>query len=294
METFESNLNLAELKNHSRGFDRAEMRELFTETNGMRCHCRSHMQVWNLDEGAQACVAPKTYQVIQHQEMVEALVEALVGLNLPSVARVKAAKHAVQIDIDFPESGFELSQVGESFTSGIRIINDYSKTMGLIISPRVTRLACSNGMVVTDVVSPKRVRFSEELKLTVEGTVDKLIHDIISSDGHLQEMVSACLKDSVEWSALRLLVKSMFQQKRHVMEIIGRLPNPFETERINRWQLYNAVTNYATFGQRLKPELDAWLQNKANTLLKHSFDELSSLEQGKRKESKDHPAEVEA
>jgi hypothetical protein len=146
---------------------------------------------------------------------------------------------------------------------------------GLVIAARVMRLACSNGMIVNDLVRPKRVKYTEELKITVEGLIDKIIKDIITNDDKLANMVSICMKDGVEWQALKLLTKALFKKQKHVKEILSRIKLD-ESGRVTRWNFYNAVTNYVSrWGSRLRPQVDAWLQNKAQKILKTSIAQLT-------------------
>ena len=271
----EEKMGLAELKNKAIGFDRAEMRDVHIVKDGEDYLSKRHMGVWNVDKNEPACLAPKSYMVIQHRYATEKLIEAVTSLNIKAEAQLKKSRHGIQIDFDFPESKFELTEVGESFTTGIRIVSDYSQVAGLVIAARITRLACSNGMIVNDIVKPKRVKYTEELKITVEGLIDKIIKDIITNDDKLANMVSICMKDSIEWQALKLLTKALFKKKKHVKEILSRVKFD-ENQRITRWNFYNAVTSYVSrWGSRLKPQVDSWLQNKAQKILKTSMAQLT-------------------
>jgi len=190
----EEKMGLAELKNKAIGFDRAEMRDVHVVRDDEDYLSKRHMGIWNVDKNELACLAPKSYMVIQHRYAVEKLIEAVTSLNIRADAQLKKSRHGIQIDFDFPESKFELTEVGESFTTGIRVASDYSQVAGLVIAARVTRLACSNGMIVNDLVKAKRVKYTEELKITVEGLIDKIIKDIITNDDKLANMVSICMK----------------------------------------------------------------------------------------------------
>lgn len=273
-------MNLVELKSAAMSFDRARTRDLYVKADGMESLCRTHMQVWNEDKGTQACVAPKRYQVLQHRFVTEVLVDALTSFGMKADARLKQAGHGIQIDIDFPEQTIELTTVGEKFTAGIHVVNDYSKTQGLLIAPRVTRLACSNGMVVTEIVKPRRIKYSEELRVTVGTMMDQVLREIIDSDDKLQGVISACMKDSVEWSYATLFLRQLLCHKKHRNAVLGRLEHG---KPVTRWSLYNAITDYATHGERLKPSVETWLHNKANLLMKHSIAEVAEQEKQARK-----------
>jgi len=271
----EVKMGMAELKNMAIGFDRAEMRDVHVVKDGEDYLSKRHMGIWNVDKDELACLAPKSYMVIQHRYAVEKLIEAVTSLNIRAKVELKQSRHGMQIDFDFPESKFDLTEVGESFTTGIRVASDYSQVAGLVIAARVTRLACSNGMIVNDIVKPKRVKYTEELKITVEGLIDKIIKDIITNDDKLANMVSLCMKDSVEWQALRLLTKALFKKPKHVKEILSRVKLD-QNGQVTRWSFYNAVTNYVSrWGSRLKPQVDTWLQNKAQKILKTSMAQLT-------------------
>ena len=264
----EEKMGLAQLKNVAMGFDRAEMWDVHIVKDSEDYLSKRHMGVWNMDKNELACLAPKSYMVIQHQYAVECLIDALSSLGIRAEAQVKQSRHGIQIDFDFPDSKLELTEVGESFTTGIRVTSDYSQVAGLVIAARITRLACSNGMIVNGIVKPQRIKYTEELRVTVEGLIDKIIKDVITSDEKLANIVSICMKDSVEWQAVRLLAKGLFQERGHVKQILARLKSD-ENGRVTRWNFYNAVTNYvSSSGSRLKPQIDAWLQNKAQRILK--------------------------
>ena len=278
----EEKLSMAELKNKAIGFDRADMRDLIARKDREEYLCKRHMAVWNIDKGVLACIAPKSYCVIQHRIATEAVVDAITSLNIKAEAELKESKHGIFVDIDFPEAVFELKTVGEKFTSGIRIVSAYDQVAGLIISPRVTRLVCSNGMTVVNIVKAQRIKYTEQLNITIEGIIDKMIKDIIANDDKLANIVSVCMRDSIEWMTLKLLLKSMFKKKKHIAEIRSRLPQ--DKEKPTRWDIYNAVTHYATHGQRIKPALETWLQNKAQKIMKTSFNELCEIELPQKEE----------
>ena len=150
-------MSLAELGNKAIGFDRADMRDLYVKKDSEEYLCKRHMGVWNIDKHVLACIAPKNYAVIQHRTAAEAIIDAITSLNIKATAELKTSKHGIYIDFDFPDAQFELKNVGEKFTSGIRIVNSYDLVAGLIISPMVTRLACLNGMVVTEIIKSQRI-----------------------------------------------------------------------------------------------------------------------------------------
>jgi hypothetical protein len=123
------------------------------------------------------------------------------------------------------------------------------------------------------------------LQVTVEGLIDKIIKDVITNDEKLASIVSVSIADSVEWEAVRLLAKALFKERGHVKGILARVKAD-DNGRVSRWSFYNAVTNYvSTSGSRLKPQIDAWLQNKAQRILATPIAQLTEeLVRGNEKE----------
>ena len=265
-------LSLAELKNKALGFDRADVRDVHVIKNQDDYLCKDVMGVWNLDKNVLACLAPKNYTVIQHKEAAEGLIEAITSLNIRATAELQTSKHGIFLDIDFPDVKVELTEVGESFTSGLHLVNDYS-LQGLIIAPRLTRLVCTNGMIISEIVKAKRIRWSEQMKVELEGVIDNMVKEIISSDQRLVNMVSICMRDSVEWQTAKLLAKELFKRKKYAKEIMSRCTELNEG-RVNRWQFYNAITNFLGVAS-LKPAAEAWFQNKAQAVLTTPFSDLT-------------------
>jgi len=71
------------------------------------------------------------------------------------------------------------------------------------------------------------------------------------------------------------LAKGLFKERGHLKGILARIKSD-ENGRVTRWNFYNAVTNYASSsGSRLKPQIDAWLQNKAQKILKTPIAQLT-------------------
>jgi len=72
-----------------------------------------------------------------------------------------------------------------------------------------------------------------------------------------------------------LLTKALFRKKKHVTEILSRVKSD-KDGRVTRWNFYNAVTSYvSSSGSRLKPQIDTWLQNKAQKILKTPITQLT-------------------
>jgi hypothetical protein len=199
-------------------------------------------------------------------------------------------------DIDFPDNKVDLKEVGEKFTSGIRLINSYDKSTGLFVIPRFTRLACSNGMVLTANEKTLSVKHHTKMVAEIEGFIERKINEIINMNDDLKGWVNGCMKDSIEWKICCKIVEKLFKQIKHREEVLKRIGisvieikdkksnkksvsyvwnDPQQKKnKITRWEIYNAVTQYLTHGEQVTPHIENLFQKQAEKLLVTPFAKL--------------------
>jgi len=264
-------MKLQELKIEAMSFDRAEIKKVYLE--GRQTAEDGHVAIYNVDKGKLASFVSTNYQLIQHRDMTEELIEALTGLNLPCEAKVLRINNKLVIDIDFPTKTIKPNIVGEEFTTGVRIINSYDKSTGIMILPKLTRLACSNGMVVHRFIAGHQVSHVSKLAQDFRTGIDVALKNMINSDQKLKAIINGCMEDSVENELMAKIIAKMCENtKKHITEIESRLKGN------TRWDLYNAFTNYATHGAQIKPSVEEWLQNQAQKVLVKPLVELQPIE----------------
>jgi hypothetical protein len=85
------------------------------------------------------------------------------------------------------------------------------------------------------------------------------------------------MKDSIEYSLVYKILSIVIGlgKEKHIKGILSKLERK---KRITRWELYNAITNYATHGEQIKPNLEMWLQEKSNKVLKNPLKILAEVE----------------
>jgi len=259
-------MKLAELKNEALSFDRAELRDVFidvgvTKNQTQPRKTKKHNAVFNLDKRKVSAIVSDRYNIVQHRDIVNAVVDGLTNLNIQTKALVKDGGDRLFIDLEFENTKLYV-QEGEEFIGGIRVINSYDKTTGIIVAPRLLRLACSNGMVVQKgLVDGIQLKHTTKLKEDFEKTVAKMIKDMVDNCDKLKAMVNDCIGDSIEWELMDDIILKLVVSKKHFDKIKERMKGN------TRWDLYNAFTNYATFDDQIKPYFENLLQNKAQKVL---------------------------
>jgi hypothetical protein len=250
----------------------AEERQVFISTpGGDTKETQEYKAIWNLNTNTLGCIASKKYNIIQHRQVVNALFTALDNLNLKYEWEIKTDNHRLFLDVKFPETKM-LIKVGEEFIGGIRLVNSYDKTTGLLILPRLERLACANGMIVTKFLFAYSIKHNQKLVHDFEGVIGKSLNQMINSSSVLKALINNCIDDSVEWKYAGIVLFNLLHRKKHVKEIMMNLT---EKDEVTRWDIYNSITQYATHGAQIKPTVESWLQYKAQQLLETELKQLT-------------------
>jgi hypothetical protein len=255
-------MDLAQLRNYALSFDRAvEVKPLwYGEAKDQEV--KGWKGIYNQSKKAMATLAGEDYNLAQHTDVVQGVADALLNLNIKADSRVGDSGNVIFVDINFPETKIGVKK-GEEFFAGIRLINSYNKTTGIIIAPRYMRLVCSNGMVMPSrMVKHFNVRHDSSMAKDFALVIPEIINQMVSFEPKLREIVEKSIADSIEWDLMKGIIRKLAVSEKHMKEIEARLPqNP------TRWDLYNAFTNYATHGSQLKPSVEQRLLTKAQVLL---------------------------
>ena len=225
--------------------------------------------VYNIDTDKVAAIVCKDYEIVQHRAVAESFLEACRNLNIKYATKVKNQHNRIFIDVTFPDSKL-YAEKGEEFIAGFRLINSYDKTTGVIIVPRLVRLVCMNGMVV-DVkgfVKTFNYRHNQEIAKNFGGYIEIALKETIDANDKLKAMVNSCLGDSAEWQIVEKLMEVLIHVKKHYEPMIALMKKQYdEVGNLTRWDIYNAITQYATHGEQLKPNTEMLLQRKAQKVL---------------------------
>lgn len=231
---------------------------------GVEKESKDHKVIYNITKGMMGCVASDEYRLVQHKELYEYVESYLNNLNIPYTVNLRQQRNKAYMDFKFQNAKIVLKEKGEEFIGGLRLINSYDKSTGVFVIPFMTRMVCSNGMVVSILSKNRNSIWHNSKQIDKLGEVISLkMTELINMDQKLQEYVSECIADSVEWGIVDKLLKHFVKIDKHIEEIKKRIT----TNNPTRWDIYNAMTHYATHGLQLKPATEMWIQNKAMELM---------------------------
>ncbi len=279
--------NLEEVQKATSDLDRATLCPLKIDDGGTIKDVDNFVGVYNVSQGKFCASVVPYYNLVQHKEYFDAFAEAMVRLNMDFKMIIKRSGNKSFADIEFQNKNIKFDKLNEEFTTGIRLVNSYNKSTGIIATPRFTRLACANGMIVTRIMKTVSIKHHSKLVKELQSFIEKKLNTIINESYHLQHWVSAGMKDSIEWNAAARILEKLFEQVKHREEILKRLDIALiivkdkktkkknityildnkEKKKITRWDLYNACTYYITHGEHITPHIEDVLHKKAEKLL---------------------------
>lgn len=279
--------NLEEVQKATTDLDRATLCPLKIDDGGVIKDVDNFVGVYNVTQGKFCTSVVPYYNLIQHKEYFDSFAEAMTKLNIDFKMIIKRSGNKAFADIEFQDKNIKFDKLDEEFTTGIRLVNSYNKSTGLIATPRFTRLACINGMILTRTMKSVSIKHHSKQVKELQSFIEKKLHSVINESSHLQHWVSEGMADSIEWNAAARILEKLFEQVKHREEILKKLDISLivvkdkktkkknityildnkEKKKITRWDLYNACTNYITHGEQITPHIEDVLHKKAEKLL---------------------------
>lgn len=256
-------MELSELQRTSMGFDTAVLKPVFVGED--KKEDLNHFAIWNEDKEKVSAIVSPQYELIQHRVVVSEVAEALQELGLKGEAVVSNGGDVVFIDISFPEAKLYVAK-GEEFYAGIRLVNSYNKTTGIMVLPHLKRLVCQNGMAMNvGWVKEFSVTHTSKLAKEFATIIPTMLKSMIDGNDKFKAMVNNCIADTMEWQSLKIVVGTLIKTDKHRDKIWDILMKA-NKETYSRWECYNAITNYCSV-EKLTPLVQNALQNKAQKIL---------------------------
>lgn len=280
---------LEDVKTSTGNLDKAKLCPIQIDDGGVIKKLENFKAVYNISQGKMCAAVAPHYTLVQHKEYFDIFAESLTRLGMEFKMTLNQSGNKAFADIEFKGRNLKFDKLNEEFITGIRLINSYDKSTGIYVSPRFTRLACTNGMIVTR--SEKSISIKHHMKEVrqLDVFVETKINEVINKYDELQEWVSSSIKDTAEWKICCGIVAKLFEQIKHreailknlgvsIIEVTNKkdkkkksityvLDVKASNKKFTRWEVYNAITKYLTHGEQMTPHIENLFHRRAEKLL---------------------------
>ena len=280
---------LSSVQEATKKLDSSQLVPLKIDFSGNIKDVNNYVGVYNITQDKYCTSVVPYYNLIQHKQYFDNFAIAMDRLGMKYNVTIKSSGNKAFCDIEFKNKNIKFDKLNEEFVTGIRLVNSYDKSTGLHCMPRFTRLACTNGMILTRSEKTVSIKHNSKLINSIETFIEKKLSEMITEHSELQIWVSDSIKDSIEWLSACKIIGKLFEQPKHREEILKRLDIDMivttdkktkkkkynyvwndeskKKKKFNRWQMYNAITHYLTYGEQITPHIENHFHKKAEKLL---------------------------
>ena len=289
--------SLAEIQTATESLDKAKLCPIKIDDGGVIKDIKRFQGVYNISQGELSAPVSEHYNLIQHKEYFDTFAQALDRLNIDYKMTIKSQGDKAFADVEFKNKNLKFDKLNEEFITGLRLMNSYNRTTGLGVAPRFTRLACSNGMIVTRSETVLTLRHNSALAKEIQKFVETRLNSIINKYDELNKWVSEGMADSIEWEAAARILEKLFSQVKHREEILKRLGisliqvtdkktkkkkvsyvlDDATKNKPTRWDIYNACTHYITHSEHITPHIEDYFHRKAEKFLTTPLNQMPTI-----------------
>jgi hypothetical protein len=292
--------NLTEVREATENLSKAHMVPLFIDDGGAMKEMKNFRGIYNISRGWLSSVVVPYYNLVSHKQYFDSFAEAMTRLGMKYKMTLKESGDRAWADIEFEGRNLKFNKLNEEFTTGVRLMNSYDKSLGLYLVPRFTRLACTNGMIITRSEKTLSVKHHTKIVAEIEKFIETRMNDMIKKDAELQIWVSESMEDSIEWKSACKILHKLFSQPKHLEEILKGLGiglievkdkktkkssftyvwnnDKLKKDKLNRWDIYNSITSYLTHGEQITPHIENAFHKQAEKVLTTPLKKLPMIE----------------
>ena len=267
-----------------------------------RTETLSYKGIYNESQNELAQITSDRYTVIQHRDVVHALISGFKNKGIEVFGRLDNYGNQFRADLVFGNQKSPITDGSKGgIKLGIRAVNSYNRSTSFRLEMFGFRMICQNGMSLGKVMNDiKEVTFhtgKEKNLEIIQAIVDGFIDKVIDNSTALQMYVSKSMEDSVAWLEITKILEKYLPHQKHRDKICEKLgitmikkidektkKKTYEyvlektgKEIINRWDFYNVITSYATHN-KFSVGTENFIQEVAQKALKNNFESLIPVE----------------
>lgn len=267
--------DIGDLRNAAVSLDTAIGTDVFVKNNNSDDLTQSieHRAIWNTDKNSIAAITSNKYSIIQHRDVVEGVANTLANLGIKIKGELYDFGNIIKGQLSFVDDNNDnlINDDADGIRPGIKFTNSYDKSNSLRLEYYAMRLVCSNGMMLPKILQVETLIHVGQDKQSDEiaAITEKFVKNVIESNSILQEYVNKSIGDTVEWELAVQVFDKLIKSKKHkeAIRAILKASLPEGATTASRWNMYNAITAYATHDEQLSHNINTKLQKAAQSIL---------------------------
>jgi hypothetical protein len=200
------------------------------------------------------------YSLIQHTDALYKVLDAVQGAGIDGNGRTKYFGGKCYMDMTFSNMKVE-DPTGTDINLGYSVRNTYDATGGVTLFPFALRGICSNGMLFNSTPDLKlnivSIRHMGDIVQKVTRGIKNLMEQTLRIEGVFVEMIDRASQNIIEFKGneLELTMAEYTGSKLSARRIIESSKMSLNQE-ITQWDIYNALTQYASWNATNAPEYE--------------------------------------
>jgi len=252
-----------ELRQDIMQLDEASERAIFIQHPLDKTKADEYLGVWNDTKNKLSCIASNKYKIITHRNAFMEYLDCLNELGMKYEGKIINHGDIVKMEILF-------DKVVEDGSKGVRlgfqVSNSYNMHCSFSSGLFAYRLICTNGMYLGKAIKGASFNRHHIGDINTRELIKKFIQKVSTYEERLKALISESMKDTVEWALAKKILAKAIGIKKH-RKFVEKLLEEFEGRKLTRWDIYNAITDYATHGESLSVYAVEYLQNQAQKII---------------------------
>ena len=285
-----------DLQHVAAGLDVAEERDVkFGNENN---YTGEYKGIYNTSKDELSQIATKKYSIIQHRDVVNGVHAAIDRLGLEVNGKITDNGDRIEGWLHFTnDDEYRIVEPGstgdEDIKLGIQFQNSYDGSCSMMLQGFGYRSICSNGMILGKKMLGKYHRRhvgDENTAERIQEIAKDVMDDIARRSDRVQAMIEGAHEDVLEKTEIYELLDERFSAQKHIENILENLDITLITtkeeneqgeeeeeinlikeedasENITKWEVYNAITAYATHSDEITQNTAENIHNESQKVL---------------------------
>lgn len=210
-----------------------------------------HVGVMNTRSHEVTMTASPRYEVIQHSEVINHVIDAIEPLKEQTAIKVENHGDAVEFFVLFP--GMKVNDKAEGILPGLMFKHSYKAKDSFKGTFFGWRLACSNGMMHANAFGEHSLSIwhNRDKVARISESIRDFIEHMLQNVSKLEPIIEAAQNSEVKFRNYQQVVDTLIPivgGERRAEKIAPSIQGA-----VTRWDIYNAITAEASHGDHITP-----------------------------------------